>query len=169
MGRLLWQIYVQPISTVLLEIGLLMILWAVMGKTMRNPFLWKLLNAVTLLGIVFAILFITVFGRGEAPQEPVWIPFYSFVEAKKQPELYRSMLMNILLFLPLGLSMPNVLPEEAHPVAVTIVAAMLLSAGIETAQLCYGLGVCEVDDVIMNTLGAVLGAATYNSRAGIRR
>lgn len=61
------------------------------------------------------------------------------------------MLMNAFLFVPVGLSLPNVLPPKMHPVAVAV----------EAAQLWFHLGRCEVDDVILNTLGAAIGAAAY--------
>ena len=159
MQRLFWRIYVQPLSAILLEMLLLPIIWVAMEKGVRDPLRWKLFNSAVFLGIVAAILYTTVWSRGENAQEPSWIPFYTFVEAKLQPELYRTMLMNVFLFQPIGLALPNLLPKKAHPVAVTVVFAMLLSIGIEAAQFHYHLGRCEIDDVIMNTLGAVVGAA----------
>lgn len=161
MRSIFWQIYKQPLRTIWLTMLFLLILWTVVGRKTKRRIIWKRFNGVVFLGIMAAILYVTLFDRGERPQEPVWIPFYSFVEAKIQPELYRSMLMNIFLFLPFGLSLPNILPKKAHPVAATIAFAMLLSMGIEAAQLVYGLGRCEVDDVIMNTLGAAMGTAAY--------
>ena len=161
MARLFWRIYVQPISAILLEMALLPILWVAMEKKVRDPLRCKLYNAVVFLGIVAAILYTTILGRSENAQEPSWIPFYTFVEAKLQPELYRTMLMNVFLFQPIGLALPNLLPKKAHPVAVTVVFAMLLSIGIEAAQFHYHLGRCEIDDVIMNTLGAAIGAAAF--------
>ena len=158
MARLFWRIYVQPISAILVEMLLLPIIWVAMEKKVRDPLRWKLFNAVVFLGIVAAILYTTVLSRSENPQEPSWIPLYTFVEAKLQPELYRTMLMNVFLFQPIGLALPNLLPKKAHPVAVTVVFAMLLSIGIEAAQFHYQLGRCEIDDVIMNTLGAAIGA-----------
>lgn len=159
MERLFWRIYVQPISAILVEMALLPIIWVAMEKKVRDPLRWKLFNAVVFLGIVAAILYTTVLSRSENSQEPSWIPFYTFVEAKLQPELYRTMLMNIFLFQPIGLALPNLLPKKAHPVFVTVVFAMLLSIGVEAAQFHYQLGRCEIDDVIMNTLGAAIGAA----------
>lgn len=159
MQRLFWRIYVQPLSAILLEMLLLPIIWVAMEKKARDPLRWKLFNTVVFLGIVAAILYTTVLSRSENSQEPSWIPFYTFVEAKLQPELYRTMLMNIFLFQPIGLALPNLLPKKAHPVFVTVVFAMLLSIGVEAAQFHYQLGRCEIDDVIMNTLGAVIGAA----------
>lgn len=159
MAKLFWWIYVQPISAILLEMALLPILWVAIEKKVGNPLRWKLFNAVAFLGIVVAILYTTIWNRGETAQEPSWIPFYTFVEAQLQPELYRTMLMNVFLFQPIGLALPNLLPKKAHPAVITVVFAMLLSIGIEAAQFHYHLGRCEIDDVIMNTLGAAIGAA----------
>lgn len=92
---------------------------------------------------------------------PVFIPFHSFYEAKTQPEIYRTMLMNIFLFEPIGLSLPNILPKKAHPVAVTVIIAILFSVIIEAAQYRFCLGRCEIDDVIFNTSGAFVGALGY--------
>lgn len=161
MERLFWRIYVQPISAILLEMALLPIIWVAMEKKVRKGLHWKLFNAMVFLGIVAAILYTTVLSRGENAQEPSWIPFYTFVEAKLQPELYRTMLMNVFLFQPIGLALPNLLPKKAHPMAVTVVFAMLLSIGVEAAQFYYQLGRCEIDDVIMNTLGAAIGAEAF--------
>ena len=161
MARLFWRIYTQPLWAIFWEMALLLILWVAMEKKVGDPLRWKVFNAVVFLGIVAAILYSTVLSRSENAQEPSWIPFYTFVEAKLQPELYRTMLMNIFLFQPIGLALPNLLPKKAHPVFVTVVFAMLLSIGVEAAQFHYQLGRCEIDDVIMNTLGAAIGAAAF--------
>ena len=57
------------------------------------------------------------------------------------------------------LSLPFVLGKWKLSVPVTFVLACLFSAGIEYLQYLYSLGRCEVDDVIMNTLGALLGCS----------
>jgi len=104
----------------------------------------------------------TVYTRGESPSEAVLIPFKSFQEAKIQPELYRSMLMNVFLFVPIGLTLPFALGGRRMSVGITIAAALAFSAGIEYLQYRYALGRCEVDDIIMNTLGASLGCLSYS-------
>ena len=159
MGRIFWRIYIQPLHRIVIGMMLLVLLWAAIGKISGKRLWWKLFNGAVFLGTVAVILYMTVFARGEDPQAPVLMPFHSFMEAKIQPELYRSMLMNIFLFEPIGLSLPNILPKKAHPVAATVVFALSLSIGIEGSH--FHLGRCETDDVIMNTLGAAIGAAAY--------
>lgn len=73
------------------------------------------------------------------------------------------MLMNVFLFFPLGLTLSNALPRRWNcwlRIIVTVLAGCVLSAGIEYAQYRFALGMAETDDVICNTLGAFLGAAS---------
>lgn len=158
MRKVIWRIYVQPLSCVIVEIVLLLVLWGLIGSIIKSKTCWKLLNVLLFVGSVWAILYVTVFTRSRAIKEPIWIPFYSFVEAKTQPERYRTMLMNIFLFQPVGLSAPNIVIQRKHPVLITILFAMLFSMGIEIIQVFFCLGRCEVDDVIMNTVGAAIGS-----------
>lgn len=62
---------------------------------------------------------------------------------------------NIFLFLPFGFLFPVWLPEKKT--AWTIPGGFLCSVAIEYCQLRTGRGFCQLDDVIMNTLGAVIG------------
>ena len=62
---------------------------------------------------------------------------------------------NIFLFLPFGFLFPVLLPKKKT--AWTIPVGFLCSVAIEYCQLRTGRGFCQLDDVIMNTLGAVIG------------
>ena len=59
---------------------------------------------------------------------------------------------NILFFIPYGLLFPW--KDNWKRVFVT---ALVLSVFIELSQIIFNLGWCEVDDVISNTLGAMIG------------
>jgi glycopeptide antibiotics resistance protein len=63
---------------------------------------------------------------------------------------------NLLLLLPLGLFGPLVLPWLSRWWRVALVA-VLVSACIETVQLLIPDRSADVDDVLINTLGALLG------------
>ena len=90
------------------------------------------------------------------------IPFHSFVEARVQPEMYRSMLMNVFLFFPIGLSLPNILPDRCKNSAlIAVVFAFLISSSVEFLQYRYQLGRVEIDDVICNTFGCMVGTLSY--------
>ena len=62
---------------------------------------------------------------------------------------------NIFLFLPFGFLFPVWLPKKKT--AWTIPVGFLCSVAIEYCQLRTGRGFCQLDDVIMNTLGVVIG------------
>lgn len=114
----------------------------------------------------------TIYSREEGTNDIILIPFQSFIEAKKQPEMYRSMLMNVFLFVPLGLSFPYVLPVKWNAgvhIVFTILLGYCLSGVVEVIQYRYGLGRCEVDDVIMNTVGALIGALAFVMGKVIRK
>ena len=71
------------------------------------------------------------------------------IESKKEAVQY---LLNILFFIPYGLLYPW--KDDWKRVFVT---ALVLSVSIELSQFIFNLGWCEVDDVISNTLGAMIG------------
>lgn len=109
------------------------------------------------------ILYTTLLSRTPGDYELVLTPFAALAAARRQPELYREMLMNVFLFFPLGLTLSNALPRRwGHwrRIGVTTLAGCLLSAGIEYAQYRFCLGMAETDDVLCNTLGALLGAGS---------
>lgn len=66
---------------------------------------------------------------------------------------------NIILFIPIGFLLP-VLWKRFERLSITIIAGALLSLLIEISQmLCYRA--TDVDDLIMNTLGALVGFCIY--------
>ena len=161
MHKLFLLIYRQPLHRIVFWMLLLILLWGYLGFREKNSLRWRLGNGAVFAGIVAAIFYMTVYARGESASEAILIPFQSFREAKLQPELYRSMLMNVFLFFPIGLSLPFVLGKRGISFFITVTAALSFSAGIEYMQYRYALGRCEVDDIIMNTLGALIGCLAY--------
>lgn len=63
---------------------------------------------------------------------------------------------NLLAFLPLGILLP-LLRRDGTRVRHVIIAGVGLSLAIELAQYVSGRRVADVDDVLLNALGAVLG------------
>lgn len=161
MHKLFLLIYRQPLHRILFWMLLLIFLWGYLGFREGNSLRWRLGNLAVFAGTVAVVFYMTVYTRGERANEAVLIPFQSFQEAKIQPELYRSMLMNVFLFVPIGLSLPFVLGKGKIPAFFTVAAALAFSAGIEYMQYRYALGRCEVDDIIMNTLGAWTGSRAH--------
>ena len=58
---------------------------------------------------------------------------------------------NILVFIPFGILFP------VKRWNVTLIAVLAFSVSIELIQYAFALGWCEVDDVISNAVGAMIG------------
>lgn len=110
-----------------------------------------------------AVLWITVFSRSPGPADlPELIPFHSYRElfTDGHTEIIRSNFMNIALFYPAGLLTGSLLPDKlSRWQKLLFICALFasLSLAIEYAQFRFALGEPEADDVLHNTLGAVLG------------
>lgn len=166
LSRLFLWFYCLPFPQAFFVIGLATALTMWLHHRLRQARWWKILMVLLLLAGTFAVLVQTVLRRtpGEF-QEPVLrlLDSYRQVLNGGNIEILRSNFMNVVLFYPLGLLPALLLSRKKHPVLriVGITAVFfLLSFGIEYAQLRWGLGLCEADDVLHNTLGAFLGALT---------
>lgn len=64
-------------------------------------------------------------------------------------------IQNVLFFIPFGFLFPR---KKWKPV---FMSALMTSAIIEATQYIFNLGWCELDDVISNTAGALIGFGCY--------
>ena len=139
---------------------ILPIVWSVFGALFYKRM--RMIGVILSIVCVAVILYATVISRGESSLGHDLTPFSSFQRAVEQPEMYRSMLMNVFLFEPLGLMLPFVIKgSTVKRILLTIVIGFALSVAIEASQYFFALGMAEADDVICNTVGAALGACAY--------
>lgn len=71
-------------------------------------------------------------------------------------QIWLNVLLNIALFIPLGFLLP-LLAKPFRKWYAALGAGFGVSLLIELAQLFTGSGMCDVDDLFTNTLGAMLG------------
>ena len=162
-------IYSQSLTVILLVIVVSTVLWGLLRGRLRR---WQAANALLCMMTVTVILYATILTRTPGVPEAILTPFASLTAARIQPEIYREMLMNVFLFFPLGLTLSNALPRKWHRwlrIILTTLVGCALSAGIEYAQYRCALGLAETDDVICNTLGAFLGAASLLAAHAIEK
>ena len=160
MGNFFHRIYILDISTILIAIPILLLVWSVIGAAFYKYM--RIIGAVMAVIAIGAILYITVLTRSESGAGADFIPFSSFERAKIQPEIYRSMLMNTFLFEPLGLALPFALKgSTAKRVLLAIMIGFALSFVVEMIQYFFSLGMAEADDVICNTVGTAIGCLSY--------
>lgn len=109
-----------------------------------------------------AVLFSTVWRTpASVAQVPSLVPFHSYWEAWStgRTELCRSNFMNLVLFYPGGVLACALFSGKRHPAfsVGAILALCCFSVAIEWCQFHFALGLPEIDDVIHNSLGVLLG------------
>lgn len=159
------RFYGLPLQKVAMYMLFLILFWMLLQfivvKMIRQRTFWKCINVLGSIGMIVVILIVTISSRGTGTKL-VLQPFASFAEARIQPEMYRSMFMNLFLFFPLGLTLPYTLPEKWKCNALlTLLLALTFSIVIEYLQYHYHLGRAETDDVLCNTFGAFIGTLSY--------
>jgi glycopeptide antibiotics resistance protein len=158
------QFYCLPIRDILalFAVATWGFLW--LDRRFRKALLWKVLLSLVFAAFTGVILYLTVSQReGGAVNTLMLVPFHSYREvlAGGSRELYRSNFMNVVLFYPSGLLLAALLPRKIPAwIRVLLTAALfaLLSARVEYLQYSLSMGRAEIDDVIHNTLGALLGS-----------
>ena len=160
LNELLRSIYACDIATVMIAVPVFLLAWSVVfaafGERMKG------LSAAVLLIGVTVIIYVTVFSRGGSEAGVDLIPCSSFFKAKENPQLYREMLMNVLLFFPFGLSFPFLISGGIKKrLLLTVLSGLVLSVTVEAIQLIFAIGLCETDDVLCNGAGTLLGGLSY--------
>ncbi len=64
---------------------------------------------------------------------------------------------NVVCFLPFGFLLPTISKKRFKNFLSVAIAAAVLSALVEVAQMFSGAGVFDVDDILLNTIGGFLG------------
>ena len=104
---------------------------------------------------IAAVLWITLFSRIGEGYRRFLLPFHSYVEiCKGNWKFLLENIGNVMLFIPLGAALGVVKKCDVKRAAGI---GLLASLSIEVIQLTFALGTFECDDLIHNTLGAVIG------------
>ena len=124
---------------------------------------------------VFAILFLG--GRvGRFPYDSIWeymkhsvnlIPFktvFGYVRDVMANRwmlglAIRNVLGNFILFYPMGIFLPCLF-KKARTVKKTLLIALCTILSVEVVQLVFRLGIFDIDDLILNIAGWILGFFT---------
>ena len=67
---------------------------------------------------------------------------------------------NVIMFIPLGFLLPQVFPR-LRKFWRTILATALIITAVEVTQLFTLLGYCDIDDLILNLIGSLMGYVIY--------
>ena len=112
---------------------------------------------------ILFILMETIIGRKTGVGRVELVPFWSY----SHPELRMEIVLNYLLFMPLGVLLYLCFGEKFG--LRVVLAGVLLSASIELIQLVFKIGVFEFDDMIGNTIGCLVGSVVGKTTKEIKK
>ena len=80
--------------------------------------------------------------------------FWSYRHFLSSPYLRMEIINNIWLFVPLGAILYKLIPR-----CYVAFIPVMVSAAVEITQYMLGVGLCELDDIVSNGLGGIIGVA----------
>ena len=94
--------------------------------------------------------------------------FWKYRESLGIISFFNNVLGNIVGFIPYGMILPVIVPRMRQGFQV-VLSGFLVSLGVEVIQLVTGVGCFDVDDLLLNTLGTLLGYLIFMTMNQIRR
>ena len=153
-----WYILYIPASVygwglgAFLAVLLLMMLWKGVAQGVRYASGFLLVEYVALL------MYFTVFIRPEhGERELMLMPFWSYwaIAHDGAKVLIQEHIMNVAVFIPIGILLAIVLKGMRW--WKVLLAGMGVSLIVEVMQYIMMRGYCEIDDVIHNSIGCLIG------------
>ncbi len=159
-------IMVAPIAAGLSCITYLPIAWIHQKRHGKSPWIRHLANFV-FIGIIWSILYITILIYGtELTFHPGFhmINLIPFVWVKEtytmgMRQMLSQLIMNIIMLIPVGFLLPIIF-SQMRKFYRTVLCIALFILVIETIQYFIGRS-ADIDDLIMNTVGGMIGYAIY--------
>lgn len=128
----------------------------------KNTKTWKFVPCFLFILNLILIIYLTFLSRSENYGEIDLHLFRSYREAWNtfSKRNWQLVIFNIVLFTPLGIFLP-VLSEWFRKARRTVGLGFLFSLTIELGQRITQRGLCELDDLLNNTLGVLLGYCMF--------
>ena len=168
MKKIISQLYELPLHYYIILIITVLSVWTLMAIANERKRFWRRFNLIALIITVAVIILVTLAFRRTEAKGLSMIPFSSFELAQTHSDIYLEMMLNVVLFFPVGLTMPFVMNGIVkRPIITTLLSAIALSTVIEVMQYILMRGYAEIDDVIFNTVGVLLGCISYIISAAI--
>ena len=149
----------QEVYEGLLSVFCLGVVLFIAFKGIRTGFRWS--SVLLLIEYIFLLFCSTVIFRptGETRQYD-FHPFWSY----DRPELLVENIMNVIVFVPVGFLLGFRIQDSSFTIRKALLVALMgcgISVTIEALQFWFIRGFSEVDDVMHNTIGCVIGYGVY--------
>ncbi|MCM1989142.1 VanZ family protein [Oceanirhabdus seepicola] len=125
----------------------------------------KIIFFIYLFYLFYLVFLSSYYGRGVVHRNYNLTPFKTISEflffSNNMRAILRNIDGNIAAFVPMGFLLPLAFSKmnKYHKVFAAIITATLF---IEISQFIFGVGTCDVDDVILNFVGGIIGYKLYN-------
>ncbi len=108
---------------------------------------------------VLAVAYVTIFSRHGENDTSILTGFVSIEKAirTRSTRPLNHMMLNVIMFVPLGYLFPMILPGRLNKILLVTIMGAMMTVTIESVQLLLRLGQCDLEDMLANTLGAVIG------------
>lgn len=144
-------------------------------KRKRLRILGKILFILYIIFIVYFLLFSDLYGRTGVREEYQYNlvlfkeirRFWQYREQLGMYAMFTNLFGNVLIFMPFGFFMP--MASRYRSFFSTLFYSFGLSFCVETFQLLTKVGSFDVDDLLLNTIGGVVGYIIFVMCAAIRR
>lgn len=122
----------------------------------------RIIGRLLVIGYVILLLFLTVFSRSfQSSHNYNLFPFWSYKAIwGGQEELLAENIMNVIVFIPVGFLLGC--SFNRVKIWIILLCGCYISISIELSQFILKRGFTEVDDVMHNTLGCLIGFAIYS-------
>lgn len=115
----------------------------------------KIVPASVLLIVYIEILMQTAFFSRE-PGSRKQIDLNLFGTWGETPVAHAYFIENIIMFIPFGVLVPMVF-KQMRKMRICVLVGFLFSCGIEISQFTTQRGYCQLDDIVTNTVGTLIG------------
>lgn len=150
------------VSLIMACVGLGILLYTLL-RTNKWSFCFKFLSIEYAIYILLVTLIIRAISNGLTIENRIisiidcnLIAKYKSAFTDRDPETIYDIMMNIMLFFPLGLFY-SLIDFKKNKILKISILGFLLSLTIELFQYLFNLGTCELADVVHNTIGCIIG------------
>lgn len=109
------------------------------------------------------VAYITLFSRSEGHSKAILLRFDSIRAAIGQHSLepLHHVFLNAIMFVPIGFLLPMMDPDNLDHFMYIGPLGLMLTTLIEATQMFLQIGQCDLEDIVANTLGALIGLIIF--------
>lgn len=135
----------------------IIVLWLIVAVALRNRRHYKTYLAVSAVIYMLVLLYVTLLGRTAKSEPQMELSFLWEYQLALSGSVYwfSQIFDNIMLFVPMGWLYGAMKSNKNFKRAALF--GLCVSALIESCQLVFKLGLFELDDILNNTIGMMIG------------